>query len=122
MPKEKCYDRKNCGFRISLNVQIFPMKPVSTDIGNVELRDSVCCGEQWHGIISAQKKTNLLRLKLTGWNFEKGSKVYIDGVKAGKVVFKGTDSYNRAKIVVKGSDVKELLPRGQTVCITVKNP
>ncbi len=104
------------------DVEIFPMKPMSADIGNVELRDSVICGEQWPCIISVQKKTNPFRLKLTGWNFEKGSKVYINGVKAGKVVFKGTDDLNRTKLVVNGSGLKSKLPKGQSVCITVKNP
>ncbi len=82
----------------------------------------VSCGDAWPAVIYAQKAANPFRLKITGWNFQQGGEVYVNGVKAGKVAFKGTNSYNRTKIVVKGSDFKALLPKGQPVCITVKNP
>ncbi|HPA26927.1 MAG TPA: hypothetical protein PK747_08155 [Acidobacteriota bacterium] len=89
---------------------------------DIPLKDIVSCGETWPAVLSVQKASNPFRLKLTGWNFQQGSEVYVNGVKAGKVMIKGTDSYNRTKIVVKGSDFKALLPKGQPVCITVKNP
>lgn len=102
-----------------VGVDIFPSQVNPT---NMEVKDTVGCGEQWPGIMSVVKKTSPLRLKLTGWNFEKGSSVYVNGVKAGKTTFKGRDDLNRTKLVVIGSGLKALLPKGQSVCITVKNP
>jgi len=95
--------------------------PISMSLIDVP-NNVVGCGDSWPAILSAQKATNPFRLKLTGWNFQQSSEVYVNGSKAGKVTFKGTDSYNKTKIVVKGSDFKALLPKGQPVCITVKNP
>lgn len=94
---------------------------VAVDYTNY-LSDWVICGEKFPGIISVQKLSNPFRLKLTGWNFEKGSKVYINGKKAGIVDYKGKDKTNRTKLFVSGDDLKKKLPKGEKVCITVINP
>jgi len=101
---------------------------IYTEAFDVSLQDvsgnllMLSCGELWPGITTVEKKTNPLRLKLTGWNFEKGSKVLINGKKVGSVEYKGKDKTNRTKIVVSGSNLKKALPKGEEVCIKVVNP
>ncbi len=88
---------------------------------DVAVTDIIDCGIEFPGIMSVKKLSNPFRLKLTGWNFEKGSKVYIDGEKAGIVEYKGKDEYQRTKLLLSGEGLKKKLPKGKEVCIEVIN-
>ena len=99
-----------------------PMKNLDANIEDITLGDHLLCGDVWPAVLSAKKFSNPFRLKLTGWNFTQESEVYVNGVKTPKASYKGTDAYNHTKLVVSGAGLKTLLPKGQPVCITVKNP
>ncbi|NMB98833.1 MAG: hypothetical protein GYA35_00960 [Thermoanaerobaculaceae bacterium] len=135
---ENCYpDWSDDAELISTNVSITPLDLtfskyfpnnfeadgdfVAVDYANY-LSDWLVCGDKFPGIISIQKLSSPFRLKLTGWNFEKGCKVYINGEKVGSVEYKGKDKTNRTKIVLSGSNLKKKLPKGERVCIQVINP
>ncbi len=67
-------------------------------------------------ITSVQKLTNPFRLKVTGSNFHSGCTMTINGTSV-PVTYKGSSS-----LIVKGSTVKALVPKGVAVSIVVTNP
>lgn len=107
---------------ISCEIELLPGEQISAEVKDLNISDDVICGDKFPGIISIQKLSSPFRLKLTGWNFEKGCKVYINGEKVGSVEYKGKDKTNRTKIVLSGSNLKKKLPKGERVCIQVINP
>ena len=134
IPLSDCYEYENAEAAIVPTSLIFSDFPV-TSIDGYEIysyasdyslidvsQHVISCGDVWPAVLSAKKLSNPFRLKLTGWNFTQGSEVYVNGVKAAKASYKGTDAYNHTKLVVSGAGLKTLLPKGQPVCITVKNP
>lgn len=83
----------------AVTVPVYCGVPINPTIGNV------------------QKQINPFRLVLTGADFESGCTIYINGTAASVSQYK-----NPGKVVAKGSNVKALVPKGQRVCISVKNP
>ena len=88
------------------------------------IRDDVLCGDVFPAVLSATALQNPFRLKLTGWNFQEGSTAFIDGVTAPSSTFKGAKAKTgqTSLVVGGGSQLKAILPKGQSVCITVQNP
>jgi len=84
--------------------------------------DTQFCGEAYPGIVSVKKLKDPFRLKVTGWNFEEGSKLLINGTAVPKSVFKGLDLPGRTRLVASGGGLKALLPKGEAVTLTVLNP
>lgn len=68
-------------------------------------------------ITGIQKATNPLRLKVSGQNFLVGCSVFIGTQAAPQTVYKSA-----GLVVAKGSTLKEMLPKGVPVCVTVRNP
>jgi len=89
-----------------------------------KLKDVLICGDAYPGVTDIKVKKGPYRLKLFGWNFEPGSRVFIDGVEVPKATFKGSQKKTgMTKLVIKkGQKLKALLPEGQAVAITVVNP
>ena len=69
-------------------------------------------------IFQVQKKRSPFRLKILGSGFVPGCQVLIDGVPVPLV------SYKKATKIVakKGRALKDMVPKGTTVCVTVRNP
>lgn len=88
----------------------------------IDIPDRVICGEAFPGVMSVKTLKNPLQLKLVGWNFQKGSQVLIDGKMVSKSTFKGSDKLGKTTLMASGSGLKKLLPKGQSVCLTVRNP
>ncbi len=69
-------------------------------------------------IDNVQVLTSPFRLKLTGADFAPGASVFLDGTAAPSVTVKSS-----SKILLGGGkDLKALVPKGQTVLVTVVNP
>jgi hypothetical protein len=86
------------------------------------ITDRVFCGDSFPGIVNIAKLSGPLRLQLTGWNLKQGAAVEIDGAVVPKASYKGTDNGGHTILVAKGAGLKAMLPKGQTVCVTVRNP
>lgn len=82
------------------------------------------CGEAYPGIARIKTLKGPFRLKLYGWNFQPGSRVFIDGAEVPAVKFKGQDKKTGMTMLVvkKGRPLKEMVPKAQEVSITVYNP
>jgi outer membrane protein assembly factor BamB len=87
-----------------------------------DIPDHLLCGAKYPGIASIKKLQNPLRLKLSGRNFEQDSVILINGLPAPKSSFVRPNKQGIATIVAKGSRLKAMLPKGQSVTITVINP
>lgn len=87
------------------------------------LTSSVICGDAYPGVVSVKKLSAPLRLKIYGWNFEDGSEVLIDGVRAPATSFKGIDGKTGQSVLMAkgGRTLAEMMPKGQAVTITVLN-
>jgi len=99
--------------------------PVQAEPTVIEkMTDVLICGDAYPGVTDIKVKKGPYRLKLFGWNFEPGSRVFIDGVEVPKATFKGSQKKTgMTKLVIKkGKKLKALLPEGQAVSITVVNP
>ncbi len=69
-------------------------------------------------ILQVKKKGGPFRLKILGSGFVPGCQVLIDGVPVPLV------SYKKATKIVakKGHALKDMVPKGTTVCVVVRNP
>jgi outer membrane protein assembly factor BamB len=104
-------------------VTAYSSDTAATAIPVTSIADRVFCGDSYPGIISVSRLSNPLRLKLTGWNFENGAEIEIDDAVVPKSTYKGKDNVGHTVLIAKkGTDLKTLLPKGQAVCITVRNP
>lgn|GEM_PF-4620202 len=83
---------------------------------------STVCGDVFPGVMSAKTGGNPFRLTLTGSNFVNGSTAFVNGAQVHKSKYKGADDLGRTTLVASGSGLKAMLPKGQAVTLTVRNP
>jgi PKD repeat protein len=69
-------------------------------------------------IFQVKKKGSPFRLKILGSGFLPGCQVLIDGVPVPMVSYKSANKV----MAKKGHPLKDMVPKGNTVCVTVRNP
>ncbi|MEW5763531.1 MAG: hypothetical protein ACOYXN_03900 [Acidobacteriota bacterium] len=85
-------------------------------------RSEMICGDAFPGIQSVKVLHDPFRLKVVGWNFQEGAEVRVNGVAVPRTRYRGTDKNNRTRLVASGAGLKDLLPKGEAVALTVVNP